>query len=135
MGFCFVNNVICASLYAHSLYEIDRVAIIDFDLQNGNGTQELVMQLNEKQDKKKKFNIFYGSLHDILSYPTEIYDPIKVATASMCLMDHGQHIWNVHLEKYSNKAHFQRLLDNSTGRIVFHWAQSRELFDNNFSRI
>ncbi len=39
MGFCLFNNIAVAAL--HALQEIDRIAIIDWDLHHGNGTQEI----------------------------------------------------------------------------------------------
>ncbi len=41
MGFCFFNNVAVGALYAIEKYGIKRVAIIDFDLHHGNGTQDI----------------------------------------------------------------------------------------------
>jgi len=113
----FANNVICAGLYAREKHDIERIAILDIDLHHGNGTQELAIRLNETVSKKK-LKVYYGSIHDILSFPTEIYDKELVAAASLCLMDHGQYIWNVHLEKFANKAHFQKLLHEKYLAIV-----------------
>ncbi|WP_291010360.1 histone deacetylase family protein [Hydrogenophaga sp.] len=42
MGFCFVNNVAVAAKYALSRYGLQRVAIIDFDVHHGNGTEDIV---------------------------------------------------------------------------------------------
>ncbi|MEM5528258.1 histone deacetylase family protein [Gammaproteobacteria bacterium AS21] len=42
MGFCFFNNVAVAAHYAISEYNLERVAIIDFDVHHGNGTQDIV---------------------------------------------------------------------------------------------
>jgi acetoin utilization deacetylase AcuC-like enzyme len=39
MGFCLFNNVAIAAKYAFSKYGIERLAIIDFDVHHGNGTQ------------------------------------------------------------------------------------------------
>jgi acetoin utilization deacetylase AcuC-like enzyme len=40
MGFCFFNNAAIAARYAQSKYkEIERVAIVDWDVHHGNGTQ------------------------------------------------------------------------------------------------
>lgn len=41
MGFCFFNNVAVGVLYALATYPIKRVAIVDFDLHHGNGTQDI----------------------------------------------------------------------------------------------
>lgn len=39
MGFCFFNNVALAARYAMNRHGIERVAIVDWDLHHGNGTQ------------------------------------------------------------------------------------------------
>ncbi len=39
MRFCLFDNVAIAARYAMETYNIDRVAIIDFDLHHGNGTE------------------------------------------------------------------------------------------------
>ncbi|MDP0499301.1 MAG: histone deacetylase [Verrucomicrobiota bacterium JB022] len=41
MGFCLFNNVAIAAEYACGHYGIERVAIIDWDVHHGNGTQEI----------------------------------------------------------------------------------------------
>jgi acetoin utilization deacetylase AcuC-like enzyme len=40
MGFCFYNNVVLAAKYALEIGKLSRVAIIDFDVHQGNGTIE-----------------------------------------------------------------------------------------------
>jgi len=42
MGFCFVNNVALAAKYALERHGLQRVAIIDFDVHHGNGTEDIV---------------------------------------------------------------------------------------------
>jgi acetoin utilization deacetylase AcuC-like enzyme len=41
MGFCIFNNVAVAARHAMQSYGIERVAIIDFDVHHGNGTEEI----------------------------------------------------------------------------------------------
>ncbi|MYN11855.1 histone deacetylase family protein [Pusillimonas sp. TS35] len=41
MGFCFFNNIAVAAAYALERYGLKRVAIIDFDVHHGNGTEEI----------------------------------------------------------------------------------------------
>jgi acetoin utilization deacetylase AcuC-like enzyme len=41
MGFCFVNNVAVAARHARAAHEAERVAIVDFDVHHGNGTQDI----------------------------------------------------------------------------------------------
>lgn len=40
MGFCFFNNIAVAAAHALSVYKLERVAIIDFDVHHGNGTED-----------------------------------------------------------------------------------------------
>ncbi len=42
MGFCFINNVATAAKYALERHGLRRVAIVDFDVHHGNGTEDIV---------------------------------------------------------------------------------------------
>lgn len=42
MGFCFFGNVAIAAKYALDHHGLDRVAVVDFDVHHGNGTQDLL---------------------------------------------------------------------------------------------
>lgn len=41
MGFCFINNIAVAAAYALERYQLERVAVIDFDVHHGNGTENI----------------------------------------------------------------------------------------------
>jgi len=47
MGFCFFNNIAIAALHAIDTYGIKRVAIVDFDVHHGNGTEEILANNQE----------------------------------------------------------------------------------------
>ncbi|MFT5225719.1 MAG: acetoin utilization deacetylase AcuC-like enzyme [Polaribacter sp.] len=42
MGFCFFNNVAIAAAYAKQKYQLKKIAIVDFDVHHGNGTEDIV---------------------------------------------------------------------------------------------
>ena len=52
-GFCIVNNIAIGAAYAKFRYrnEIKKIAIIDFDVHHGNGTEEIVQMLKGKPFK------------------------------------------------------------------------------------
>ena len=55
MGFCYFNNVAIGARYLQKQWDVQRVAIIDFDVHHGNGTQHIF-----EQDP----NVFYYSIHE-----------------------------------------------------------------------
>ena len=60
MGFCLFNNAAIAAQYARTHHGAARVAVVDFDVHHGNGTQDIFWS-----DK----NLFYGSTHQMPLYP------------------------------------------------------------------
>ncbi len=42
MGFCFFNNIAVAALHAIQHHKLKRVAIVDFDVHHGNGTEDIL---------------------------------------------------------------------------------------------
>jgi len=60
MGFCLFNIISIAASYALTQANIKRVAIIDFDVHHGNGTQATF---------KNNPAVFYASSHEMPNYP------------------------------------------------------------------
>ncbi len=60
MGFCLFNNAAIAAHYTRAKHGATRVAVVDFDVHHGNGTQEIFWA-----DK----NLFYGSTHQMPLFP------------------------------------------------------------------
>jgi acetoin utilization deacetylase AcuC-like enzyme len=60
MGFCLFNSVAIAALHVRAAYGAERVAVVDFDVHHGNGTQDAFWA-----DR----NLFYASTHQMPLFP------------------------------------------------------------------
>src|SRR5690606_17225180 len=60
MGFCLVNTVAIVARQAQELYGAERVAIVDFDVHHGNGTQDIF---------REDASVFYASSHQMPLFP------------------------------------------------------------------
>ncbi len=60
MGFCLFANAAIAAQYARAKHGAERVAVVDFDVHHGNGTQEIFWSDRD---------LFYGSTHQMPLFP------------------------------------------------------------------
>lgn len=60
MGFCFFNQAAIAAHHARKRHGAERVAVVDFDVHHGNGTQDIFWS---------DADLFYGSTHQMPLYP------------------------------------------------------------------
>ncbi len=60
MGFCFFNNIAIGAFHARAHHGLGRIAVVDFDVHHGNGTQAMFWHDPE---------LFYGSTHQAPFYP------------------------------------------------------------------
>ncbi|HEY5336633.1 MAG TPA: histone deacetylase family protein [Rhizomicrobium sp.] len=89
MGFCLFNNVAIGAFHARRIGISEKVAVIDFDVHHGNGTQDIFFA---------EPDLFYASTHQMPLYP---------GTGSP--REHGiaNNILNVPLAPYSGSAEFR----------------------------
>ena len=60
MGFCFFNNAAVGALHARDAHGFKRVAVVDFDVHHGNGTQDILWD---------EEGMLYASTHQENAYP------------------------------------------------------------------
>jgi acetoin utilization deacetylase AcuC-like enzyme len=60
MGFCLFNNAAVAAFHARARWGLKRIAVVDFDVHHGNGTQDIFY--NDR-------DLFYASSHQHPCYP------------------------------------------------------------------
>jgi len=60
MGFCLFNNIALAAEHARRQHGVERVAIVDWDVHHGNGTQHLF---------EDRGDVFFASMHQWPWYP------------------------------------------------------------------
>ncbi|MEJ8473400.1 histone deacetylase family protein [Roseibium algae] len=86
MGFCFFNNVAVAARYAQANYNAERIAIVDFDVHHGNGTQDIFWS---------DPTVMYCSTHQMPLYPgsgaaNETGDANTIVNAPLASGDGGE---------------------------------------------
>ena len=95
MGFCLFNNVAIAAQYAKVKHGAERVAVVDFDVHHGNGTQDIFW---------KNKDLFFASTHQMPLYP-----------GTGALSERGAHdnIVNAPLSPGDDGHHFREAMESS----------------------
>jgi acetoin utilization deacetylase AcuC-like enzyme len=79
MGFCFLNNVAIAARHALDVHGLERVAIVDFDVHHGNGTEDIianddrVLMVSIFQDRLYPFSGGVPSGTNMINVPVPAY--------------------------------------------------------------
>lgn len=100
-GFCYLNNVAIGTLYALKEYGLKRIAIIDFDVHHGDGTEEILAG----DERVRLFSLFQWPL-----YPNRLPEP-RPANVLEAKMEPGadgadltcilERVWLPALEKFN----------------------------------
>ncbi|GAB67862.1 histone deactylase [Plasmodium cynomolgi strain B] len=129
-GFCLLNNIAIGMSYAKYKYErFERIAVIDFDIHHGNGTEQIIRNLGLKKirineyvdiyswkgwkDKNDRKNVFFSSIHafDGYFYPGTGNDTVELEP----------YIINVTLKKNMNEENFLNLFHDNILIHLFHF--------------
>jgi acetoin utilization deacetylase AcuC-like enzyme len=99
MGFCYLNNVAIAALEAMSL-GVKRVAVFDFDVHHGNGTEDIVLE---------RPGMAFISIHQSPCYPgTGTHDV-------------GTNCWNFPVPPSTPREAYRKILSAAVRRMTsFH---------------
>ncbi len=92
MGFCVFNNAAVGAAHARIAHGIDRLAVVDFDVHHGNGTQAIF---------RAEPKVFFASIHQSFTFPQSgKSDEVGVGN-----------IVNVPLERGASGTTFRRALE------------------------
>jgi len=99
-GFCFFNNVAIAAKYALERHNLQRVAIVDFDVHHGNGTEDIV-----KGDERILMVSFYQHPFYPLGWehsnaPNLVNLPVPAYTKGMEIREMIEATWMPRLEEF-----------------------------------
>jgi acetoin utilization deacetylase AcuC-like enzyme len=92
-GFCFVNNIAVCARYLKNKYNVNKIAIIDFDVHHGNGTQDIFYNDN---------TIAYASIHQSPLFPGTGFEDEKGVG----------NIFNAPIKKGTKSKEFHEIFEN-----------------------
>lgn len=100
MGFCFINNVAVAAKYALERHGLRRVAIVDFDVHHGNGTEDIIA--GDERILMASFfqHPFYPNTGEIPSADNMVNLPVPAYTKGLEIRELVETYWMPRLEAH-----------------------------------
>ena len=106
MGFCFFNNVAVAAKYALQRHNLKRVAVIDFDVHHGNGTEDILAG-DERALMCSFFqHPFYPYSGDQNPAPNMCNVPVPAYSKGMDIREVVEMMWIPRLEEFQPEMMF-----------------------------
>ena len=100
MGFCFFNNIAVAARYALERHGLQRVAIVDFDVHHGNGTED-ILSGDERVLMVSFFqHPFYPNTGADTHAANMVNLPVPAYTRGMAIRELIEHAWMPRLEAF-----------------------------------
>ncbi|WP_051323619.1 histone deacetylase family protein [Kingella kingae] len=146
-GFCFINNIAVAAMHAIAEYRLERVAILDFDLHHGDGTEDIFRDDN----RVMLLSTFEHPLYPFCgteytgSNPNIANTPLKAGDGSNAFRDAVRQVWLPKLEQFQPQlillsAGFDAHRDDPLGHLNlteadFEWLTKKVmLFANRYAK-
>ena len=123
MGFCFFNNVAVAAKYALQRHNLKRVAVVDFDVHHGNGTEDILAGDPRALMVSIFQHPFYPYCGDQDPAPNMLNVPVPAYTKGMDVRDIVEMMWIPRLEEFKPEmifvsAGFDSHRDDDMGQLA-----------------
>lgn len=93
MGFCFFNNVAVGAMHAIKNHGLERIAIIDFDVHHGNGTQQIFQEDDRVLYCSSFEHPFYPGYDPDMDNDHLLSVPLPAGTGSALFRERVQAAW------------------------------------------